>query len=487
MLPPGGGLLWLGLVLGSVGSAALGSSATDALNVLLIIVDDLRPSLGCYGDKLIRSPNMDQLASRSLLFQNAFAQQAVCAPSRVSLLTGRRPDTTRLYDFNSYWRAHSGNFSTIPQYFKENGYVTMSVGKVFHPGVSSNHSDDSPYSWSVPPYHPSSEKYENTKTCRGPDGELHANLLCPVDVADVPEGTLPDKQSTEQAIRLLGKMKTSGSPFFLAVGYHKPHIPFRYPKRKIRQSYFACVSYLDTQVGHLLSALDDLQLASSTIVALTSDHGWALGEHGEWAKYSNFDVTTRVPLLFYVPGRTAPLPAAGDRLFPYLDPFDSISESVEPGRQTGDLVELLSLFPTLAGLAGLPVPPRCPIPSFHVELCREGRNLLKHFQVRDSEEDLYIRGNPRELVAYSQYPRPADSPQWNSDKPSLKDIKVMGYSIRTVDYRYTVWVGFNPREFLANFSDVHAGELYFVASDPWQDHNMYNDSQGGAPPRSLTP
>ncbi|XP_059993396.1 iduronate 2-sulfatase isoform X4 [Lagenorhynchus albirostris] len=391
MLPPGGGLLWLGLVLGSVGSAALGSSATDALNVLLIIVDDLRPSLGCYGDKLIRSPNMDQLASRSLLFQNAFAQQAVCAPSRVSLLTGRRPDTTRLYDFNSYWRAHSGNFSTIPQYFKENGYVTMSVGKVFHPGVSSNHSDDSPYSWSVPPYHPSSEKYENTKTCRGPDGELHANLLCPVDVADVPEGTLPDKQSTEQAIRLLGKMKTSGSPFFLAVGYHKPHIPFRYPKefqklyplenitlapdpqvpaglppvaynpwmdirqredvqalnlsvpygpipadfqRKIRQSYFACVSYLDTQVGHLLSALDDLQLASSTIVALTSDHGWALGEHGEWAKYSNFDVTTRVPLLFYVPGRTAPLPAAGDRLFPYLDPFDSISESVEPVQGT---------------------------------------------------------------------------------------------------------------------------------------------------------
>eukprot|EP00070_Physeter_catodon_P031691 XP_028338585.1 iduronate 2-sulfatase [Physeter catodon] len=167
MLPPGGGLLWLGLVLASVcasvGSAAPGDSAPDALNVLLIIVDDLRPSLGCYGDKLIRSPNMDQLASHSLLFQNAFAQQAVCAPSRVSLLTGRRPDTTRLYDFNSYWRAHSGNFSTIPQYFKENGYVTMSVGKVFHPGVSSNHSDDSPYSWSIPPYHPSSEKYENTK------------------------------------------------------------------------------------------------------------------------------------------------------------------------------------------------------------------------------------------------------------------------------------------------------------------------------------
>ncbi|XP_073919260.1 iduronate 2-sulfatase isoform X2 [Castor canadensis] len=497
---------------------------TDTLNVLLIIVDDLRPSLGCYGEKLVKSPNIDQLASHSLLFQNAFSQQAVCAPSRVSFLTGRRPDTTRLYDFNSYWRVHAGNFSTIPQYFKENGYMTMSVGKVFHPGISSNHSDDSPYSWSFPPYHPSSEKYENTKTCRGQDGELHANLLCPVDVTDVPEGTLPDKQSTEEAIRLLGKMETLTSPFFLAVGYHKPHIPFRYPKefqklyplenitlapdphvpdglppvaynpwmdirrredvqalnisvpygpipvdfqRKIRQSYFASVSYLDSEVGRLLSALDDLHLANRTIIAFTSDHGWALGEHGEWAKYSNFDVTTRVPLMFYVPGRTALLP--------------------EPGRQVVDLVELVSLFPTLTGLAGLRVPPRCPIPSFHVEVCREGQNLLKHFRFHDLEEDPYLDGNPRESIAYSQYPRPADSPQWNSDKPSLKDIKIMGYSIRTIDYRYTVWVGFNPNEFLANFSDIHAGELYFVDSDPLQDHNVYNDSQHGGFPQSLMP
>uniref|UniRef100_A0A8C8WUR5 Iduronate 2-sulfatase n=1 Tax=Panthera leo TaxID=9689 RepID=A0A8C8WUR5_PANLE len=140
MPPAGQCLLWLGLVLASVcaslESAAPSNSTTGPLNVLLIIVDDLRPSLGCYGDKAIRSPNIDQLASRSLLFQNAFAQQAVCAPSRVSFLTGRRPDTTRLYDFNSYWRVHAGNFSTIPQYFKENGYVTMSVGKVFHPGTA---------------------------------------------------------------------------------------------------------------------------------------------------------------------------------------------------------------------------------------------------------------------------------------------------------------------------------------------------------------
>lgn len=157
------------------------------------------------------------------------------------------------------------------------------------------------------------------------------------------------------------------------------------------------------------------------------------------------------------------------------------------GQQVTDLVELLSLFPTLAGLAGLHVPPRCPVPSFRVAQCREGQSLVKYFRFQDLDEDQYLPGNPRESIAYSQYPRPADSPQWNSDKPSLKDIKVMGYSIRTIDYRYTVWVGFNPREFLANFSDVHAGELYFVDSDPLQDHNMYNDSRGRDLLQSLMP
>lgn len=157
------------------------------------------------------------------------------------------------------------------------------------------------------------------------------------------------------------------------------------------------------------------------------------------------------------------------------------------GGHVMDLVELVSLFPTLAGLSGLQVPPRCPIPSFHVELCREGQNLQRHLQLHDLEEDPHFLGNPRESIAYSQYPRPADSPQWNSDKPSLKDIKIMGYSIRTIDYRYTVWVGFNPAEFLANFSDIHAGELYFVDSDPLQDHNVYNDSQHGDLPHSLKP
>ncbi|KAM6061195.1 iduronate 2-sulfatase isoform 1-T1 [Chlamydotis macqueenii] len=513
----------------------------DGMNVLFIVVDDLRPVLGCYGDKLVKSPNIDQLASQSIVFSNAYAQQAVCAPSRVSFLTGRRPDTTRLYDFYSYWRVHAGNYSTMPQYFKENGYVTLSVGKVFHPGVSSNYSDDYPYSWSLPPFHPSTEKYENDKTCRGKDGKLYANLVCPVDVTEMPSGTLPDIQSTEEAIRLLNVVKTNKQKFFLAVGYHKPHIPLRYPQEflklyplenitlapdpwvpqklpavaynpwmdirqrddvkalnvsfpygplpddfqlQIRQSYYAAVSYLDMQVGLLLNALDDVGLSNSTIVVFTADHGWSLGEHGEWAKYSNFDVATRVPLMFYVPGLTTSSVSEGERVFPYLDPF-SHSSGLVPQEQSKKVVELLSLFSTLAELAGLQVPPVCPETSFHVALCTEGTSIVRYFNASEEKvaegEDGCDDSNcfDEEPVAFSQYPRPADTPQWNSDKPKLKDIRIMGYSMRTVDYRYTVWVGFNPNNFSADFEDIHAGELYMVETDPNQDDNIYSNTSHG--------
>uniref|UniRef100_A0A8D0DY31 Iduronate 2-sulfatase n=1 Tax=Salvator merianae TaxID=96440 RepID=A0A8D0DY31_SALMN len=550
MARPGALALGLAWLFGAVGIGAPRSAAAGqpgrpipgGSNVLFIVVDDLRPALGSYGDMLVRSPNIDQLASRSVVFQNAFAQQAVCAPSRVSFLTGRRPDTTRLYDFNSYWRVHAGNYSTLPQYFKENGYITMSVGKVFHPGISSNHSDDYPYSWTIPAFHPSSEKYENTKVCRGKDGTLHANLICPVNVTEMPQGTLPDIQSTEEAIRLLNIVKESDSKFFLAVGYHKPHIPFRYPQeflklyplenitlapdpdvpkrlpsvaynpwtdirhredvealnisfpygpvpkdfqRKIRQSYFASVSYLDMLVGKLLNALDDAGLSHNTIVVFTADHGWSLGEHGEWAKYSNFDIATRVPLMFYVPGITAPPFRPGQKLFPFIDPFAQVPRPAPAGKPK-EMVELVSLFPTLADLAGLKVPPACPQPSFHVPLCTDGRSMLPYFPpIGGGPESNSGEGGEEEkssssAVAFSQYPRPGDVPEWDSDLPALQDIRVMGYSIRTADYRCTLWLGFNPSTFTANLSDIHAGELYFAASDPDQDHNMYNRVGSGS-------
>uniref|UniRef100_A0A3Q3JML2 Iduronate 2-sulfatase n=1 Tax=Monopterus albus TaxID=43700 RepID=A0A3Q3JML2_MONAL len=489
-------------------------------NVLFIIADDLRTSLGCYGDSVVKSPNIDQLASKSQVFLNAYAQQAVCAPSRTSMLTSRRPDTTRLYDFNSYWRVHSGNYTTLPQYFKDRGYFTMSVGKVFHPGIASNYTDDYPYSWSTPAYHPPSFRYEKKKVCKGEDGKLHANLLCAVDVAEQPGGTLPDLESTDKAVQLLKSRANKDDPFFLAVGFHKPHIPFRIPQEylslypieqmtlapdpdvpkrlppvaynpwvdvrkrddvqklnisfpygpvpedfqlRIRQYYYAAVSYMDAQVGRLVSALDDLGLTNTTVVVFTSDHGWSLGEHGDWAKYSNFDVTTRVPLIFYVPGLTAQYDWLGESTFPFIDVLTQSEYHFKC-----KLVELVDVFPTVSHMAGLRAPKPCADVSFQEELCTEGHNLAYTFQHVET-------GKNEEAVSFSQYPRPADTPQMNSDLPDLKDIKVMGYSVRSWDYRYTLWLGFNPKTFQVNVSDVHAGELYVLADDPTEDNNVYSD------------
>ncbi|KAK1804275.1 hypothetical protein P4O66_020308 [Electrophorus voltai] len=507
--------------------------AKGKLNVLYIIADDLRPTLGCYSDPVVKSPNIDLLASKSTVFFNAYAQQAVCGPSRTSFLTSRRPDTTKLYDFNSYWRVSAGNYTTLPQYFKSNGYITMSVGKVFHPGIASNHTDDYPYSWSVPPYHPPSFSYEKRKVCKDKDGTLHSNLLCSVNVSEMPLGTLPDLENTAEAIRLLKSMKDLGNPFFLAVGFYKPHIPFRIPQEylklypienmtlapdpevpkklpevaynpwtdirkredvqalnisfpygpipkdfqlRIRQHYFASVSYVDAQVGKILQALEDLDLAKQTIVVFTSDHGWALGEHGEWAKYSNFDVATRVPLVVYAPGMTWPLQE--DRMFSYVDVFNSAAEQPAEAYGVHRMVELVDVFPTVASLAGLPPPRRCPFPSFQVELCTEGFSLA-------SLLDRHLRPTSHHAYAHSQYPRPSDSIRPDSDLPALADIRIMGYSLRSSDYLYTLWVGFDPKTFRANMTDVHAGELYFLAEDPGEDHNLFDELNHGMMIRKL--
>ncbi|XP_060935350.1 iduronate 2-sulfatase [Limanda limanda] len=511
-------------------------SRRDRKNVLLIVADDLRTSLGCYGDPVVKSPNIDQLASKSQVFLNAYAQQAVCAPSRTSMLTSRRPDTTRLYDFNSYWRTHSGNYTTLPQYFKTIGYFTASVGKVFHPGIASNHSDDYPYSWSIPAYHPASFHFEKKKMCKGEDGKLHANLLCAVNVTEQPGGTLPDLESTDEAVRLLKSRAKDRVPFFLAVGFHKPHIPFRIPQEylrlypleemtlapdpnvpkllppvaynpwtdvrkrddvqnlnitfpygpipkdfqlRLRQHYFAAVSYMDAQVGRLLSTLDDLRLADDTMVVFTSDHGWSLGEHGEWAKYSNFDVSTRVPLIFYVPGVTTRPDLLGASPFPFIDALTKSEYSFKNDRVRRNVVELVDVFPTVAYMAGLRAPEPCADVSFQEELCTEGDNLAYTFRHRE-------RGEDEEAVSFSQYPRPADAPQVNSDLPDLQDIKVMGYSLRTWDYRYTLWLGFNPKTFQVNVTDVHAGELYMLEDDPGQDKNVYSDTDHSVIMRKMT-
>ena len=283
--------------------------------------------------------------------QNLIEQQALCAPSRNSFLTSRRPDSLHLYDFYSYWRTFAGDFTTLPQYFKDHGYETKSIGKIFHHGMSSNFTDDFPLSWSSPAYHPSTEAFMNDPVCINSDGKRQRNLLCPVEIIFQPEKTLPDIQSMLTAKEYLETPKNK--PFFLAVGFYKPHIPFKFPTKylnshplhnfnetkmyrpynvpdiawnpfndvrerddvkalnisslfglidvnfaaKIRQHYYASVTYVDDLIGELFKSVD----FNNTVIVLTSDHGWSLGEHGEWAKYSNYEAALKVPLIIYDP------------------------------------------------------------------------------------------------------------------------------------------------------------------------------------------
>ncbi|KAK5643922.1 hypothetical protein RI129_007767 [Pyrocoelia pectoralis] len=481
-------------------------------NVLLIIVDDLRPSLGVYGDKNARTPNIDTLAKKSAVFTNVFAQQALCAPSRNSFLTSRRPDSLHLYDFYSYWRDAVGNFTTIPQLFKENGYYTHSIGKVFHPGISSNFTDDSEYSWSQTPYHPPTEKYTNDKVCVTRNG-LAQNLLCPVIVDEQPGGSLPDVQSLRAAKDFLRYHKQiTALPYFLAVGFHKPHIPLRFPIeylsrytlsgtkvhtfitvgyhpfenvkiplnhfhssglpnvawnpwtdirerddikalnisfpfgtisdytiKRIVQHYNSAVTYVDDLIGELLQSID-----KNTIVVILGDHGWSMGEHGEFSKFSNFDIATKVPLIISTPGAI------------------SVQKTIP------QLVELVDLFPTLVDLTkvtnGLE---RCLADGSNSKLCTEGKSLVP--LIFSKSEDV-----SEKTAVFTQYPRPGEYPTLkpNSDKPHLKDINIMGYSIRTNQYRYTEWVGFDHRNFSIDWNKVFGQELYDHNLDPNENMNL---------------
>uniref|UniRef100_H2YQV4 Iduronate 2-sulfatase n=1 Tax=Ciona savignyi TaxID=51511 RepID=H2YQV4_CIOSA len=478
------------------------SARSSRPNVLFFIIDDLRPALGCYDYPKVLSPNIDQLASHSVKFMNAHVQQTVCGPSRTSFLTSRRPDTTRLYDFGSYWRNHAGNYTSLPQHFKENGYFTYSIGKVFHPGICSNYNDDYPLSWSKPAYHPPTQQYKMKPVCPGADGKLHMNLLCPVNVSTQPEHSLPDIQSTEHALQMIKSFSMDKTqPFFLAVGFHKPHIPYKFPEEyldlyplseidlapnpfippdlplvafspytqmriredvaalnlsfpfgpiptefqvtKIRQHYYSSVTYTDSMVGKVLQQLEDSGFADDTIIVLMGDHGWSLGEHGDWCKYENFEVVTRVPLLVHIPGMT---------------------DAYHRKASNNGLVEAVDLYPTLAELAQIPIPPTCPENPFNVSL-NEEKNIYSWNTI--------IPVSWKSAV-FSQYPRPSDYPQENTDLPNLKDIRIMGYTMRTHHHRFTEWVTFDPVHFFANFSQIHARELYLRDSDPLEIYNVAN-------------
>ncbi|XP_015180495.1 PREDICTED: iduronate 2-sulfatase isoform X2 [Polistes dominula] len=534
----------------------LSCSSVAKPNFLLIIVDDLRTTLGCYGDHNSHTPNIDRLAKQGIIFSQTYAQQALCAPSRNSILTSRRPDTLQLYDFYNYWRNTVGNFTTLPEHLKNNGYNTMSIGKIFHPGISSNYSDDSPYSWSEKPFHPYTNRYKNAPVCKITKNSLPAeNLVCPVDIKFMPNQTLPDIEILKKAKRYLNIHKNDAKPFFLAVGFQKPHIPLKYPKKYLKyhplekfdvpkpyawpnntdsvsynpwidlrkrkdvqklrlkfpwekipenfakliiQSYYGAVSYIDDIIGKLIYQLHISKILQKTVIILTSDHGWSLGEHAEWGKYSNFDVSVHVPLIISIPYMTFKktkehltendVNTAGKFIFPYegytqtnlknsltKEKGDTFLQYKNIYTKTDAIVELVDIFPTIAELARIPIPICSNIENRYnnnkkeSSVCTEGVSLLP--LIRAVLDNKIISWKK---AAFSQYPRPGIEPTLhpNSDEPCLKEITIMGYSLKSREYRYTAWIPFIFKNKTVDWNIIISEELYNHNDDSAEYFNL---------------
>jgi len=464
------------LALLAMGSMTLPAAepAPSRPNILFIAVDDLRPELGCYGKDYIKSPNIDRIARAGMVFNRAYCQQAVCSPTRSSLMTGTRPDTTKVYDLTTHFRTALPEVVTLGQHFKNNGYFVQGIGKIYHGEL-----DDAP-TWSVPWQNPPAPVYalpENIALNSRKDAAgvklAGFNSRGPAfECADVPDNTFTDGKVADVAVDLLRGLGSKPEPFFLAVGFIRPHLPFVAPKkywdlydpekiqlapnpflpkgapdyavppgaemrayhgipegsippdlaRQLKHGYYAATSYTDAQVGRLLDELDRLGLRKNTIVILWGDHGWKLGEHDAWCKHSNVEDDVRAPLLLSVPGMK------------------------KAGARTDALVEFVDVYPTLSDLAGLPLPGHLEGTSF--------RPLLDDPQ------------RPWKTAAFSQYPR-------------LK-AGVMGYSMRTDRYRLTLWVDFKDP------TKVAVTELYDHQTDPQENTNIAGDPANAGLVKKLT-
>ena len=481
-----GALLHL-LLIASLNASVL---AADRPNVLFIAVDDLRPEIGCYGNKVVKTPNLDRLAARGTVFNHAYCQQAVCSPSRSSLMTGRRPDATRVWDLETHFRVALPDCVTLPEHFKANGYHCAALGKIYHGGFEDGRSwsephwyatgrtvDTDPLDWTkriTNPF-PSTIREYSAAASSGPGtNQPNGNRPAPrnaankkkngpaFEVSPKDDDQLPDGATAAEAILRLRKMKSQAEPFFLAVGFVKPHLPFVAPKkywdlydpkgipepasatlptgapefaghpngelhnyqgvpvenpipadfaRTLRHGYYASVSYTDAQVGRLLDALQAEGLADNTVVVLWGDHGWQLGDHGLWHKHTNFELATRAPLIIATPKQSI------------------------TGKRCDATVEFVDVYPTLAELCGLPVP--------------QGLDGLSLKPFIDNPNAAAAK------VAISQYPRAAGRPIG----------QLMGYSIRDARFRLTVW-----RERTGD--KVIARELYDYQTDPDETNNV---------------
>ena len=443
--------------------------AADPPNVLLLMVDDLKPSFGAYGEPWVHSPNLDKLAASGTRFDSAYCNQAVCAPSRNNLLVGSRSTSTGVYSLGYHIRKAIPNVVTLPQHFKNHGYHAAGIGKVFHIGHG-NVNDE--LSWSVP-FQPdkvidyvlkdstggeltreeayfSNQKLGKIKSL--PRGAAWEN-------ADVDDDAYADGRIATEGIKRLNAYRKSGEPFFLALGFTKPHLPFCAPKkywelydpeklptaaytqppkgapkyagktlgelnqykpipqdgpltdemtRTLIHGYYAAVSYMDAQVGRVLDELKRLQLQQDTIVVLWGDHGYHLGDHGSWTKHTNYEQANRIPLVIVAPGTT------------------------RAGTSNKSPVETVDIYPTLCELAGLPIP--------------DGPQSI------DGESLVPLLNGTADSVsdhAYHCFPKAGK----------------MGRAIRTQRYRMVEWKSFGsngPAEF----------ELYDYQHDPLETQNI---------------
>jgi arylsulfatase A-like enzyme len=432
----------------------------QAPNILLIAVDDLKPILGCYGDEKVVSPNIDALADEGVIFTNSHCQQAVCAPSRASLLTGLRPDRTKVWDLKTLIRDKNPDIVTLPQYYKENGYETAAVGKIFD--LRSVDKEHDAVSWTVPYVHTKGGRWYKTKE------------KVSTQIVDAPDSILADGWIAGRAVKLLDRFSASKKPFFLAVGFKKPHLPFVAPRKywnlykredfrinpyqehaegtpefayqpgwelrngysdtpedesipipeetqlRLIHGYYASVSFVDAQIGRVLDELRKKGLDKNTLIVLWGDHGWHLGDHGMWCKHTNFEQATRAPLIFAGPG------------------LKGIKQNNSP-------TEFVDIFPTLCEAAGLAVPENL-----------DGKSLLP-----------VITGKKKKVKNYSvsQFHRYSG------------ENRLEGYAIRTERYRYVVWIPVDYRLGTVKYdeSKVIAAELYDYEKDPNETKNLAGD------------
>lgn len=492
----------------------LAEPPADQPNILFIAIDDLRPELGCYGSEIAVTPNLDAIAANGLMFDRAYCQQAICSPSRASVMTGARPDTIGVVENYTYFRDKNPDIVTLPQHFRANGYQTVNVGKIYHGKYN-----DPKKSWSrLPAKHKMPTDIpkpvgvggyalkENRKLVADKKKKFgkkaHSALLKgpAYESADVPDQKFEDGYNTDLAMVTMKEMMKSEQPFFMGLGFKKPHLNFVCPQRywdlydpqalpagtytdapeggaamglhasfelRVRHGipkygdidpqlsrtllhgYLACVSYVDAQIGRVIDFLETEGLRDNTIIIIWSDHGWHLGDMGIWGKATNYEIATRVPLLIQAPN----MPAS------------------TRGQKTDALVELIDMYPTLCDLSGISIPPHVQGHSFAPLIDNPKREWKK--------------------AAFSQYPNPALR-EWAANPitpdmrdlffgPLIKDVEaaiiaqqtdrwkrdvfeqhLMGYTMRTKDYRIVAWRDFRNADAPPLFV-----ELY--------DHN--NDAQ----------